>query len=438
MMVSVQVLSGLERRMEVSVPATRVEQQVDARLIAISRDANIKGFRKGRAPIHVIKQRFGLQAREDVLNELIRTTFTEAVQRESLMPAGGPRIEPLSAGKGEDLRYAAVFEVYPEVAVQGVDGMALMRPTAEVAEADVDAMIDSLRKQRPNFVATARGCQDGDRVTVDFDGTLDGEAFAGGKAENFVVQLGAGRMLKGFEDGIRGVAAGETRTFPVEFPPQYPAANLAGKTAQFTAVVKTVEEQQLPEVDDEFCKAFGVFEGGIEALRAEVRENMQRELAQNVRARLKSQVMDKLVAANPIDLPRTLIEAEIRDMQTEILRRMQQQGGRPQGQLPPKEQFEAGARRRVALGLVLNELIKGAGITVDMARVEQRLDELVASYADPADARNQYLQNEGAMRQLQMVVLEDQVVDYVLGRAQVTDQPATFKDIMNFGAAEAS
>ncbi|MBP6514168.1 MAG: trigger factor [Steroidobacteraceae bacterium] len=438
MMVSVQVLSGLERRMEVSVPATRVEQQVDARLIAISRDANIKGFRKGRAPIHVIKQRFGLQAREDVLNELIRTTFTEAVQRESLMPAGGPRIEPLSAGKGEDLRYAAVFEVYPEVAVQGVDGMALMRPTAEVAEADVDAMIDSLRKQRPNFVATARGCQDGDRVTVDFDGTLDGEAFAGGKAENFVVQLGAGRMLKGFEDGIRGVAAGETRTFPVEFPPQYPAANLAGKTAQFTAVVKTVEEQQLPEVDDEFCKAFGVFEGGIEALRAEVRENMQRELAQNVRARLKSQVMDKLVAANPIDLPRTLIEAEIRDMQTEILRRMQQQGGRPQGQLPPKEQFEAGARRRVALGLVLNELIKSAGITVDMARVEQRLDELVASYADPADARNQYLQNEGAMRQLQMVVLEDQVVDYVLGRAQVTDQPATFKDIMNFGAAEAS
>lgn len=438
MMVSVQVLSGLERRMEVSVPATRVEQQVDARLIAISRDANIKGFRKGRAPIHVIKQRFGLQAREDVLNELIRTTFTEAVQRESLMPAGGPRIEPLSAGKGEDLRYAAVFEVYPEVAVQGVDGMALMRPTAEVAEADVDAMIDSLRKQRPNFVATARGCQDGDRVTVDFDGTLDGEAFAGGKAENFVVQLGAGRMLKGFEDGIRGVAAGETKTFPVEFPPQYPAANLAGKTAQFTAVVKTVEEQQLPEVDDEFCKAFGVFEGGIEALRAEVRENMQRELAQNVRARLKSQVMDKLVAANPIDLPRTLIEAEIRDMQTEILRRMQQQGGRPQGQLPPKEQFEAGARRRVALGLLLNELIKGAGITVDMARVEQRLDELVASYADPADARNQYLQNEGAMRQLQMVVLEDQVVDYVLGRAQVTDQPATFKDIMNFGAAEAS
>ena len=196
MMVSVQVLSGLERRMEVSVPATRVEQQVDARLIAISRDANIKGFRKGRAPIHVIKQRFGLQAREDVLNELIRTTFTEAVQRESLMPAGGPRIEPLSAGKGEDLRYAAVFEVYPEVAVQGVDGMALLRPTAEVAEADVDAMIDSLRKQRPNFVATARGCQDGDRGTVDFDGTLDGGAFAGRKAENFVVHLGAGRMLK--------------------------------------------------------------------------------------------------------------------------------------------------------------------------------------------------------------------------------------------------
>lgn len=435
MMVSVQALPGLERRIEVSVPATRVEQQVDARLIAIGREANIKGFRKGRAPIHVVRQRFGGQAREEVLNELIRQTFSEAVQREKLVPAGGPRIEPISAGKGQDLRYAAVFEVYPEVTVRGAEGMDLTRPSATVADADVDAMLDSLRKQRPNFVAATRGCQDGDRITADFEGRLDGEPFEGGKADNFAFPLGGGRMLKDFEDGVRGAVAGESRSFPVTFPAQYPVSRLAGRTAEFTTTVKSVEEPQLPEVDDEFCRAFGVTEGGVEALRAEVRENMERELAQNVRNRLKAQVMDKLVAANPIDLPRTLVEIEIRDLQADVMRRMGPNAAR---QAPPREPFEANARRRVALGLLLNELIRAAGIQVDVARLEQRLEDLVAGYEDPAAARQQYLENEAAMRQLQMVVLEDQVVDYVVGKARITDQPATFKDVMNFGAAEAS
>lgn len=435
MMVQVQALTGLERRMEVSVPASRVEQQVDARLLAISREANIKGFRKGRAPIHIVRQRFGNQAREEVLNELIRETFAEALQREQLAPAGGPRIEPISAGKGQDLRYAAVFEVYPQIKVQGAEGMELMRPTATVGDADVDAMIDSLRKQRPHYVAVTRACQDGDRITTDFEGRLDGEGFEGGKAENFTFPLGGGRMLKDFEDGVRGVAAGETKTFPVTFPAQYPVSRLAGRTAEFTATVRNVEEPQPPEVDDEFCKAFGVFEGGVGALRAEVRENMERELAQNVKSRLKAQVMDKLVAANPVELPRALVEAEIRDLQADVVRRMGPNAAR---QAPPREPFEANARRRVALGLIVNELVREAGIKVDMAKVEQRLEDLVAGYPDPAAARQQYLDNEAAIRQLQMVVLEDQVVDFVVGRARVTDQPATFKDVMNFGAAAAS
>lgn len=435
MMVSVQVLGGLERRMEVSVPANEVEQQVDARLLRVSRSAKIKGFRPGKAPIHVVRKHYGAQVREEVVGDMIRQTFSEAVQKEKLVPAGGPRIEPITAEKGSDLRYAAVFEVYPKLELAGVEGMALTRPTATVTDADVDVMIDSLREQRPDFVTVERAAADGDRVTLDFEGRLDGEVFEGGKAEGYQVMLGAGRMLKDFEDGLRGASAGETRRFPVVFPPDYPAKNVAGRSADFTATVKAVEEKRLPPVDDDFCRAFGVETGGVEALRGEVRENMQRELEQAVRTRMKNQVMERLLAANPIEVPRSLMEGEVRDMQMEALRRM---GSRDPKRLPPREQFEAAARRRVALGLLLNELIRSAGIQLDALRVQARVDELVSGFEDPEAARKQYLENEGALRQLQMMVMEDQAVEHVIGRASVTEQPATFKDIMNFGASAES
>ena len=435
MMVSVEALKGLERRMQVSVPASRVEQQVDKRLLNVSRTARIKGFRPGKAPIHVVRQHYGAQVREEVVGDLIRETFAEAVQQEKLVPVGGPRIEPLALGKGDDLKYSATFEVYPEIELKGLEGLALNRPKASVTDADVDAMIESLRQQRPNFVAVERAAKDGDRLTIDFEGTLNGEAFEGGKAEGHQFVLGQGRMLKDFEEGIRGAAAGETRTVDVAFPDDYPAKNLAGETAQFEITAKAVEEVQLPEVDEAFCKAFGVDEGGIEALRTEVRENMERELEQAIRSRVKAQVMDKLLEANPLDLPAVLVEQEIRDMQIEALRRM---GARSAKQLPPREPFEANARRRVALGLLLNEAIRKAGIQVDAAQVQARLDDLVAGFEDPSAARLQYTENEGAMRQLQMMVLEDQVVDHIVAAAKVTEQPATFKDIMNFGGEESS
>ncbi len=435
MMVSVEALKGLERRLQVSVPASRVEQQVDKRLLNVSRTARIKGFRPGKAPIHVVRKHYGAQVREEVVGDLIRETFAEAVQREQLVPAGGPRIEPLAADKGGDLKYAATFEIYPKIVLTGVAGMELIRPKASVAEADVDAMLESLRKQRPEFVPVDRPAVDGDRLTINFEGKLDGEPFEGGKAEGHQFELGAGRMLKDFEEGVRGATAGETRSFDVAFPDDYPAKNLAGKTAQFAVSVTAVEETKLPEVNDEFCKAFGIEEGGVEALRAEVRDNMERELSQAVRGRMKTQVMDKLLAANPLDLPTVLVEQEIRDMQLETLRRM---GARSARQLPPREPFEANARRRVALGLLLNEVIRSASIQVDAAQVQARLEEMVAGFDDPESARKQYVENEGAMRQLQMMVLEDQVVDHVVGKANVTEQLAAFKDIMNFGAAEAS
>lgn len=435
MMVSVETLPGLERRIEVSVPATRVRQQVDARLLKVSRTVRIKGFRPGKAPIHVVRKHYGREVREEVVSDLIRETFAEALRQEKLQPAGGPRIEPQKTSEPDDLRYTATFEVYPQVELKDVGELRLTRPVAAVADGDVDAMIESLRRQRPNWIDVTRACKDGDRITIDFEGRIDGEPFEGGKSENLVVTLGAGRLLPDFEQGVRGAAAGESREFDLRFPDDYAAKHLAGKTARFQAAVRKVEESVLPELDAAFCEAFGVTEGGVPALRAEVRENMERELAQAVHARLKAQVMDQLLAANPIAVPRALVDSEIRDMQLELLRRS---GSRDPRQLPPREQFEAGARRRVALGLILNELIRKAGIQADAGQVQRRLDELVATYADPDEARRQYLQNDAATRQLQMSVLEDQAVDWVVKTAKVTEQPGSFKDIMNFGAETAS
>ena len=435
MMVSVETLPGLERRIEVSVPASRVRQQVDARLLKVSRTVRIKGFRPGKAPIHVVRKHYGREVRDEVVSDLIRETFAEALRQEKLQPAGGPRIEPQKSGEPDDLRYTATFEVYPQIELKDVGNIRLTRPVATVAEGDIDAMIESLRQQRPKWTEVERGCRDGDRITVDFEGRIGGESFEGGKSENLVVVLGAGHLLPDFEQGVRGAAAGEKREFDLRFPDDYKAQHLAGKTARFQAIVRKVEERSLPELDDAFCEAFGIAEGGIAALRAEVRENMERELAQAVQARLKSQAMEQLLAANPIAVPRALVDAEIRDMQVELLRRS---GSRDARQLPPRETFEAGARRRVALGLILNEVIRKAGIQVDAAKVQSKLDELVATYSDPDEARRQYLQNDAATRQLQMSVLEDQAVAWVVGAAKVTDQPGTFKDIMNFGADPAS
>ena len=421
--------------MQVSVPANRVKQQVDARLLKVSRTARIKGFRPGKAPIHVVRKHYGPQVQEEVVSDLIRETFAEAVRQEKLVPAGGPRIEPQGADKAGELRYTATFEIYPQFELRGLEDLRLKRPQASVTDGDLDAMIESLRQQRPDFEAVERGCGAGDRVTIDFEGRIGAEPFEGGRSEGLVVTLGGNSLLPDFENGLQGAAAGETKEFDLRFPDEYQVSKLAGKTAHFTAIVHKVEESKLPEVDEAFCEAFGVSEGGVEALRAEVRENMQRELGQAVQARLKSQVMDQLLGANPIAVPRALVEAEIRDMQMDMLRRM---GAKNARNLPPRESFEAAAGRRVALGLILNEVIRKAGIQPDASQVQARLDEIVAGFADPEAARQQYLQSDAAMRQLQMAVLEDQVVTHVVGAARIQDEPSSFKEIMNFGADVAS
>lgn len=432
MQVSVESIGTLERRMEVQVPAARIEQAVDERLQKMSRTVRLKGFRPGKVPVKVVRQQFGQQVRQEVLGDVMQSSFAEAVVQEKLTPAAGPRIEPIDlAAQGGDLKYRAVFEVVPTIELAPAEQLQVERLTAEVTDADVDAMIQNLREQRPDYVAVEREARDTDRVTVDFEGTIDGVAFEGGKGEDVPVVLGAGRMIADFEAGLQGVRGGETKTIDVSFPENYQAADLAGKTAQFALTVKSVEERRLPELDDEFCKSYGIAEGGIERLRGEVADNMKRELAGAIAARLKQQVMDALLAVNPLELPKSMVEVQVRDLQFDAGRRM---GAQDASQLPPADDFQEPARRRVALTLLLGEIIRQAELQVDQAKVQERLQELSQQYPDSAQAMQQFRSNPQVLRQLEAVVLEGQVVDWVVERAQVTDKASSFKELMNFGA----
>ena len=431
MQVSVESTSGLERRMEVSVPKEQIEQAVDERLKRVSRTAKLKGFRPGKAPIKVIRQQFGAQVRQEVLSELMQSSFAQAVTEAKLLPAAGPRIEPISIAPGEDLKYRAIFEIFPEVTLKEVEGLAVNRPVAEVSEADIEAMLQNLREQRPKFEPVERASREGDRVTMDFEGHIDGKGFEGSKGDDVAVILGAGRMLKDFETGITGAKAGEQRQVAVRYPDEYHNKELAGKTADFSVTVKKVEEKLLPPLDDEFCREYGVTEGGLEQLLSEVADNMRRELGENIRARLKQQVFDRFLEANPVEVPKALIDEQVRSMQIDTARRI---GAKDASQVPPPEPFVEPARRRVALGMLVNELVKAKGLQLDRARVDARLGELAATYPDPDAILGAYRQNPDAMRQVENMVMEDQVVDFLLERAKVTDQPSTFKELMNFGA----
>ncbi|MGA2841526.1 MAG: trigger factor [Steroidobacteraceae bacterium] len=429
MQVSVESTGKLERRMQVQVPAERVTKEIATRLKQLSRTARLNGFRPGKAPLTVIRQQFGPQVHREVIGELMQSSFSEAVNQNQLAPAGNPRIEPQSIGEGQDLTYVATFEVFPDVALQPIESLEIERTTADVTESDIDAMIQRLRKQQMKYTAVERAAAAGDKVTVDFEGSIGGAPFNGGKGENVPIVLGDNRMLPQLEQGLIGAAPGEQKSVDVDFPPDYRATELAGKRASFKVDVKTVEEPSLPELDEEFCTSFGVTEGGVEKLREDVAANMRRELDQTLRNRNKAAVMEKIYQVNPIDVPNALLESQIRDMQIEAMRRT---GAKDVSQAPPREPLVEPARRRVALGLLFNDIIRRENIVLDPARSNARLDEMVGAYGDAAALKRAYLQNADAMRQVESLALEDQVVDWVLAHAKVKEKASTFKELMNF------
>lgn len=427
MQVSVEASNGLERRMRVQVPAEQIEEKVAARLQEVGRNARIKGFRPGKVPAKVIKQQYGGQVRQEVLQEILQSSYSEAVTQEQLQPAGGPSIEPETLEEGQDLAYIAVFEVYPEFEIKGLDKVKVEQPEATVADADVAEMVENLRKQRAEWGAVERKAGDGDQVTIDFTGTRKGEPFEGGSAENFPVVLGGGQMLEDFEKNLHGVAAGDDKSFKMKFPKDYHAAELAGQKVEFTIKVHEVAEQALPDVDAEFIKACGIESGERADLEKDISANMERELEARVRAEVKKQVLDGVLDQNGIEVPQVLVEQECQSMQKEAMQRM---GITDENQAPEAETYKEPAEKRVRLGLVLSQVIQDNEIELDRDRVTAKVDEICAPYENPDEIRNIYLQNPQFMGQIENMVLEEQVVEWLSDKAQVTSRAMGFKELM--------
>jgi len=430
MQVSLEKSAGLERRLKVQVPAERIERETEDRLKSLSKRAKVDGFRPGKVPLKVVKQRFGDQIRSEVVTDLLQSSYNEALAQQKLNPAGGPRIDSIDAAPGKDLQFTAVFEVYPEITLKGVEGIKVERPVAAVDAEDIDAMVDNLRHQRADWEAVERAAKDGDRVLIDFEGSVDGTPFPGGKGERVPVVLGEKRMLPDFEQGLEGIKPGESREFGVKFPDDYHAKELAGKAARFKVTSHSVEGQVLPALDDEFCKTFGIKEGGIEKLRSEVADNMRRELDDTIRRKLKDQALDALLKANTLELPKSLVDEEIERLRHDALVRIGVRDSKKASELP-RELFEEQAGKRVSLGLLVGEIINQQKLSVDQKRVDERLERMAGEYSTPAEAVRSFRSNADIMRQVETLVLEEQAVDWLLGKASVTDKPTTFKALMN-------
>lgn len=435
MQVSMESAEGLTRRLRVQLPAERIDQKVDERLRKMTGRVKLDGFRPGKVPFKVVKSRFGGQVRQEVLSEELQSSFYEAISGEQLSPAGAPSIEHLSDTPGEPVEYVAAFEVYPEVEVPDLSGLSVTRPQVEITDADVETVVGRLQRQQQSFEAVDRPAAAGDRVVLDFEGRVDGEVFEGGRGEDVPVTLGEGGLIPGFEEQVEGITAGETREVTVTFPEEYGAAQLAGREAQFTVTCKRVEEPRIPEVDEELAKAFGVEDGTIEGLYREVRENMQRELDQHIRSTLKNRVMDALLEAGQPEVPDALIKQESQRLMEQAQQRMQGQGVENAALQP--QMFENEARRRVALGLLLSELIKQRELKADPEAVRKMVEDVAQQYQDPEEVIEWYYADQNRLSEVESVVLEDRVVDLVLEEAQVTDEPLSFEAFMNPSAEQA-
>jgi len=430
MQVSVEITSGLGRRLTIGVPAARVEAEVAARLEKAAKSVRLKGFRQGKVPMKVIQQRFGAGVRQEVLGEVMSQSFYEAVRQEDLKPAGQPTIEPRSLSGGRDLEFTATFEVYPEIELIDFGKLSVERPVAEVTEADVDQMIEVLRNQQAAWDKVERAAVTGDRVNIDYAGHRDGVAFEGGSATGSDLLIGSNRMIPGFETGIEGMTAGETRKLQLRFPDDYHAAELKGAEVVFEVRLNSVSEKRLPELDEEFFKRFGVNEGALEGFRSEVRSNMERELKQAVRNKVKARVMNALHERTDLEVPLALVKQEIDALRGQTLRQFGGDASRFDSSVLPDDMFRSQAERRVALGLLLGEVIRKESMKADPARVRSVVEEMASTYEDPEEVINWYYGNREQLASIEAVVLEDQVIDTILAKAAVREVPCSYEEAL--------
>ncbi len=429
MQVSVEILAGLERKLVIDIPVVDVEQEIAKRLQQVSHTARIDGFRKGKIPMRVIKQRYGKGVRQEVLGEHMQQGFVKAVTQEKLNPAGMPNVVPLVDEEGKDFQFSATFEIYPEVEIKGLENIEVEQLTAQVTDSDMDTMLDVLRKQQASFEETDQPAKDGDRVKLDFDGYVDGEAFAGGKAEGHSLTLGSKAMIPGFEDQVVGMKAGDEGSIKVTFPADYQSEDLQGKEAEFKLKIGTVEVAELPELNEEFFTKFGVEADNEETFRVEVRKNMDRELKQAIQRQNKNQVLDGLLGENEIDVPTPLIDQEIQRLEEQAF---QQFGGGQEfkpGMLP-RELFLDQAGRRVKLGLLINASIEQFEIKAGEEKVEALIEEMASTYQDPEQVKEFYNSNKEQRAQLEALALEEAVVDLILSKAKVSEKESSYEEVI--------
>lgn len=430
MSISIETTQGLERRATITIAADKIEAAYKEQLKGYAKNARVDGFRKGKVPHSIIEQRFGVMARQDALSDEMQRAFFDAVIGQKINLAGRPTFTPNNYELGKDFSFTATFEVYPEVELKGLENIEVEKPVVEITEADLDKMVDVLRKQQATWAESSAAAGKEDRVTIDFVGSVDGEEFEGGKATDFVLFMGQGRMIPGFEEGIVGHKAGEQFDIDVTFPAEYHAENLKGKPAKFAITLKKVENIVLPELTEEFVKKFGAAKSVAE-LRAEIKKNMQRELKHAVNGRVKTQVLNGLLVQNEIEVPSSAVAEEIEVLKQQAVQRF---GGKPEmaAQLP-NELFEADAKRRVQVGLLLSTVIGSNKLTVDEERVKETIAELASAYEQPAEVIEYYAKNRQLTENVRNVVLEEQAVDAVLAKAKVTEKAMSFDDIMAQG-----
>jgi trigger factor len=428
MQVTVESTGTLERRMRVELPAERIEKEVDSRLKSVGKNVKIKGFRPGKVPPKVVKQRYGAQIRQEVLSDLMQQSYSDAVQQENLNPAGGPRIETEAGGDGKGFTYVATFEVMPEVELQGLDKIKVEKPDVEIGDGDLDDMIENLRKQKATWTEVERASAKGDRVVVDFEGKLKGEPIEGGQGKEVPVILGQGQMLPDFEKGLTGIKAGDEKTFKVKFPKDYHAEDLQGQKVEFTIHAHRVEEETLPPVDDKLAEMFNVAEGGLEKFKADVSDNMHHEADQKARAQVREQIMEELLAANPIEIPQALKHQEMHSMQHEAMQRL---GIEDHDRAPPAENFAEAAEKRVRLGLLIRQLILDQDLTLSEDLVRAHVEDMCAGYENFDEMVNMYMSTPQVRQQIEPIVLEQIAFDWLLENGKVKTRKVGFKEFMN-------
>lgn len=428
------VVSALERRIDMSVPLAEIEKDVEARLKQMSRTVKMPGFRPGKVPFRMVAQSYGPQARSEAIGAAVERVLGEQIRAQNLRVAGYPNIEPKEAASPEVLEFTAVFEVYPDVVIADVSTQEVERPTLAVSDAEVDKTLEVLRKQRTTFVPVERAAQDGDRVVVDFTGRKDGVEFDGGKATDFPFVIGGGQMLKDFETAALGLSAGESKTFDMTFPADYHAANLAGQTVQFDVAVKKVEEPKLPEVDAEFAKSLGVADGDVTKMREEVKANLEREVKRRLQARVKERVMNVLLETHPIDVPKALVAQESQQLAENAKRDFEARGMATSNLPIDASWFGEQAARRVKLGLIMSELVKSKELHAKPEQIRATIEEFAASYEDPSEVVSWYYSQPQRLAQAEALVIEDNVVEWVIGNAKTTEASISFDELMGNAA----